>query len=515
MICVTVSRPRHRFTIAEYQAMAERGADLVELRVDALITVVDFKRLLRDRPCPAIVTCRRPQEGGSYKRTEQERLILMRTAVFEKADYVDLEFDIAKKIPRYGSTKRIISYHNFKETPADLQAIYDEAAQLDPDIIKICTMANNQSDNVRMLQFVKQTTIPTVGFCMGEYGIPSRVLCGAYGAPFTYCCPDAESSAAPGQIPFDVMKNLYQFNEITERTPVYGVVADPVAHSMSPLIHNSAFAETEMDKVYLPFRVAVDQIGDFVNNIAPQLNVKGLSVTIPHKESVIPFLEEPSPAVKRIGACNTIVWKEGRKLGFNTDYQASMDAISGIFGWQEPLEIVTTAEHPDGICSSLPLAGKTALVLGAGGVGKALAIGLKLRGATLVLSDVDQLRADSLANKIQAQSVAWEKRGELRPDLIVNCTPAGMHPNVDATPYDPAWLQSPKPGQTLGAFDCVYNPESTLFLKNAQKAGWKIATGLDMFVGQAKIQFEKFSECPAPVEIMKNAVKKATSSQQW
>ena len=515
MLCVTVSRPRHRFTIAEYKAMAERGADLVELRIDTLLTVVDFKRLLRERPCPAIITCRRPQEGGNYKRSEQERLILMRTAVFEKADYVDLEFDLAKQIRRYGPTKRIISYHNFKETPADLQAIYDEAAQLDPDIIKICTMANNQEDNVRMLNLVKQAAIPTVGFCMGEFGIPSRVLCGAYGSPFTYCCPDAESSAAPGQIPFDFMKNLYQFNEITERTPVYGVVADPVAHSMSPLIHNSAFAENEMDKVYLPFRVAPDQIDDFVNKIAPQLKVRGLSVTIPHKESVIPLLDEPSPAVERIGACNTIVWKDGKKFGFNTDYQASMDAISGIFGWAEPLAIVKTDENPDGICAEQPLAGKTALILGAGGVGKALAIGLKLRGAELVLADIDQLRAESLAHKIGVRSIEWDKRGEIQPDLIVNCTPVGMHPNVDATPYDPAWLRIPAPGQTYGAFDCVYNPESTLFLKNAQKANWKTATGLDMFVGQAKIQFEKFSECPAPVEVMRTAVKKATSSQQW
>lgn len=181
MICVSIGRGRHRMMIAEHRHLVEQGAELVELRLDYILQSVNLKRLLGDRPSPVVITCRREQDGGQWKESERDRLMLLRTAIIEGADYVDLEEDTAAQVPRYGKTKRIISYHNFRETPQNLEEIHERLSKLDADIVKMATMANEPRDNFRMLQLMQKAKIPTVAICMGDIGTPSRLLAGKYG----------------------------------------------------------------------------------------------------------------------------------------------------------------------------------------------------------------------------------------------------------------------------------------------------------------------------------------------
>ena len=180
MICVTIARTRHKMMIAEYRAACEQGASLAELRLDYLRREPDFKRLLEFRHCPIVATCRRPRDGGRFGGPEEKRLMQLRFAIAAGVEYVDLELDIARKIPRFGQTKRIISYHNFETTPQNLPSIHEAMLELDPDIVKIVTLAETPEDNIRMLQLVQSSRVPMVGFCMGDLGVPSRVLCGKY-----------------------------------------------------------------------------------------------------------------------------------------------------------------------------------------------------------------------------------------------------------------------------------------------------------------------------------------------
>jgi 3-dehydroquinate dehydratase/shikimate dehydrogenase len=165
------------------------------------------------------------------------------------ADYVDLEDGIAAVLPRTGTSKRIVSWHNFVETPENLDAVYDRLAAQDADVVKIACFAQTPLDSLRMLDLVKRkrnAKIPLVGFCMGEFGVPSRILCQAFGSPFTYCQPTAEQALAPGMMAWDVMRDLYRAGELTPEVEVFGVIADPVGHSMSPVIHNSAFIKNQL-----------------------------------------------------------------------------------------------------------------------------------------------------------------------------------------------------------------------------------------------------------------------------
>ena len=215
----------------QHVAMADDGAKLVELRLDYLKATPDVPGLLRDRPTPVIMTCRRKVDRGRFRGEESERISLIKQAIVGGADYVDLEGDIAKTVRRYGSTKRIISYHNFLETPQNLDEIHKELASLDADIVKIATTAQTPSDAVRMLELVKRKSadgMPTVGFCMEECGVFSRVLCGKYGSPLTYATFSEERVLAPGQLTYHEMRDRYRYESIGEKTAVFAVVGDDV-----------------------------------------------------------------------------------------------------------------------------------------------------------------------------------------------------------------------------------------------------------------------------------------------
>lgn len=491
IICVSVGRGRHRHLIAEHQHLAQNGAKLVELRLDCIQTKPNLSRLLADKPCPVIITVRRLKDGGHWQHSETDRVMLLRQAIAAGVDYVDLEEDVAASIPRFGKTKRIVSLHNFQETPKDLSEIHSRLAGLNADIVKIATMANSPLDNIAMLSLVKNAKVPTVGICMGDMGTPSRILTGKFGAPFSFASFHAERTLAPGQLSFEQMKDIYNYEQINADTEVYGVIADPVGHSLSPLIHNAGFRNLNLNKVYVPFRVPREMLGPFIRQ-CETLGIHGLSVTIPHKEEILKYLKKTDDATKEIGACNTVVFRSGETLGLNTDYTAAMGAIDKVFGGTE------TAHG---------LAGKVALVLGAGGVSRAIAWGLKRRGVDVVITSRTNEKAEELARKLGCRSVSWAMRHSLTPRLIVNGTPLGMHPNVNETPYEAHYLR-----EGVVVFDTVYNPEQTLLIKNARDVDCTTITGVDMFVGQAALQFRHFTGQDLQHEPLRQVVRRAINA---
>ena len=214
MICVSIGRSRHKHMLAEHAHLCEQGAELVELRLDYISSRVNIQRLLKDRPCTTVITVRREQDGGKYTGSEDARLIMLREAIANGVEYIDLEDDIAGKIPRFGKTKRIISYHSFRNTPDNLRELHARLKSLDADIVKIATMANQPHDNLRMLEMMQESDSPTIGMCMGDIGTPSRILGPKFGAPFTYATFHHERALAPGQLSYDQMVNVYRHNRI-------------------------------------------------------------------------------------------------------------------------------------------------------------------------------------------------------------------------------------------------------------------------------------------------------------
>jgi len=486
VICVSIGRGRHKQVIAEHRHLVEQGARLVEIRLDYIRRNITLKRILKDRPSPIVITCRRQQDGGKWEGTEDNRIILLRAAIVAGADYIDLEEDIADQVPRYGATKRIISLHDFDETPQDLAAIHARLASKDADIVKIACLANCPNDVTRMLRLLESSTIPTIGICMGDIGASSRILAGKFGSPFTYGTFHHERQLAPGQLSFQQMTDTYRYESIDADTEVYGVIADPVGHSMSPIIHNAAFSALGMNRVYVPLRVPRDYLEQFIQE-APELGIRGLSVTIPHKENVMAMLTKIESGARKIGAVNTVVFDGDEVIGYNTDLYGAM---------------LSLAEAADEDPDSKWLDGKSVLILGAGGVARAIAIGVVDRGAKLQVASRTYERSMNLASETKSEAIEWEQRHQVNPDVLINCTPVGMHPAVNETPFEKSGMN-----RRMIVFDTIYNPEQTLLLKTARENGCKTISGVEMFVKQAELQFKFFTDQEAPSDVMRNTLR--------
>jgi 3-dehydroquinate dehydratase/shikimate dehydrogenase len=481
--------------IGEHKQLVEQGAELVELRLDYIGRAVNLGRLLKDRPGPVVLTVRRRQDGGRWTKSEQDRLMLLRSAIVAGAEYVDIEADVASQIPRYGTTKRIISYHDFSGTPDNLEELHAAMAEEDADIVKIATMANSFHDNLRMLDLMRRAKVPTIGICMGELGMITRILANRFGAPFTYATYSTDKKMAPGQLNWKEMTRLYDVKHIDEQTELFGVIADPVAHSYSPIIHNAAFASEQLNARYLPLRVPQDDLHNFID-AAEKIGIKGISITIPHKERSLDYCTQAEASANGIGAINTMIFHDGERLGYNTDYRAAMDCI---------IEILGNKQLP----KENALQGVTAMVLGAGGVSRAIAWGLKQRHADVMVASRTEERARHMASDIGCRVVPWEDRHNQKVQLLVNGTPVGMHPNVNASPFKASALN-----QFMVVFDTVYNPENTLLIKYAQQTQCRIITGVDMFVRQAAYQFKLFTGKEAPAKLLRKTIKQATNPVQ-
>jgi 3-dehydroquinate dehydratase/shikimate dehydrogenase len=491
LICTTIGRGRHASLREEWNAAAEAGVDMVELRIDCLRREPDLKRILAERYTPLVFTIRRGADGGLWRGSEEKRQALLREAIALGVDYVDLEMDIAPKIRRYGKTRRIISYHNAKVVPAELEDIASQCAEMDPDVVKVATNVSTIAEATRVLKLGSRLNVPTIAIAMGEIGFFTRVLGPKFGAPFTYAGFNPERTFAPGMPQWADLDRDFCYGQINAETEVFGVIGDPIGQSLSPAIHNAAFRQLGLNKVLVPFLIPAGALADSLKELE-WLGVKGYSVTIPHKEAVIPLLARKDGAVERVGSCNTMVWQDGEWVGYNTDYRAAMQSLEDALGG-----------HTDNEDAS-PLFEKQVLILGAGGVARAIAFGLARRGANITITNRHEERATDLAEEVGCRTVNWAQRASTLCDIVVNCTPVGMHPNVDDTPVPPATFSR----AGMVAFDTVYHPENTMFLKLARERAGTTVSGVAMFVLQAAHQFKLYTGQEAPSDLMREVIRR-------
>ncbi len=491
-LCVSITETTAPAVIAAMKTLPA-GVDMAEVRLDCLdgdYTAIksDLQKICENRDRPIIVTNRPVWEGGGWSAGETWRLLLLKEAADMGADYVDVELRSLSNISLSElPTRKIISYHNYEETPSDLEIIYRQCRYSGADIVKIATTAADISDSARMLGFLKKHSgAPPhlIALCMGEEGIATRVLAPKFGGYLSFASQGAGKNSAPGQIEWRDMIGMYRFKQINAATGIYGVMADPVSHSMSPAIHNAAFASRDINAVYLPLKVK--DPAQFLDSFQP-LGVEGLSVTIPHKTAVIPLMDELDDLAARVGALNTVNISDGRRFGYNTDVAAAL----GVLG-----EAVKKRRNGD-------LSRCSILLIGAGGTARALACGLSGSIRSLVIANRTVSRAEELAAGTGALACSLEEMENHRPDIIINTTSVGMHPETGKTPVA-ARMLAEKPIVA----DAVYNPIETRLLREAKEAGCITASGFDWFVDQAAEQFRIWTGRQAPRELMAEVVRR-------
>ncbi len=461
MICVPIIGPDNKSAL-EQIGWAQTLADFVELRLD-LIEAPNVSELVTASEKPVIATCRPISCGGRYVGDEQDRLAILRTAAKAGAFYVDVELSSAAQIGDIGQAKLIISHHDCERTPDNLPQIYRRMAELEPDIIKIATYANGICDNLKIFDLLRNARITTTAFCMGDKGTFSRILGRKFGSALTYAALHSDEITAEGQLTAREVCDFYNYASIGPETKVYGVVGENLSQSLSHVYHNLAFSKAEVPAVYVKFPVT--DISDFLEKFRHIFD--GLSITTPHKESIIPFLDETSAVAKRIGSVNTVSKIDGHLVGDNFDHAGGAKALG----------------------DSEAIQGKTAIIIGAGGTAKALAYGIKSLGANIVIVDRTLSRAEKLAKDVGGVVRNFDFLHSRDYQILVNATPVGSDPFSEDTLAPATCLRS-----DLLVFDAVY-PHKTRLLRDAERIGCRTVNGLAMFVNQA---YEQMNIWTAP-----------------
>jgi 3-dehydroquinate dehydratase/shikimate dehydrogenase len=483
LLCVSLTEKSTDSMLAAMHSLP-RAVDIVELRIDTM-EECDLPRLCGARDRPLIVTNRAVREGGGSNEPESQRLARLREAARLGAEYVDVEVDSAAELgPLPGGTARIVSFHDPHGTPQNLPAVLRRVLDTNPDVAKIVATACSADDLPPILDLLRRHggSPPLIALSMGEDGFPSRVLAARFGAFLTFASPHPGRESAPGQMTYRQMLDLYRAHRVDAHTRVYGVIADPVAHSMSPAVHNASFAALGLNAVYLPFRV-VDP-ARFLEGFVP-LGLEGASVTVPHKEAALRLMDHVDPLAQTVGAVNTVHVRPDGLYGCNTDVAAAVGSV----------------ERAVARAGLQPLQERHVLLVGAGGAGRAFGHGLRGKVGRLTIANRTAERGRTLAAELGARFCSLGDVADLRPDVLINATSVGMWPHVDRSPVPPGMLR-----KGMVVFDSVYNPPRTRLLQDAERAGAVPTSGVEWFVDQAAAQFELWTGADAPREVMYAAV---------
>jgi 3-dehydroquinate dehydratase / shikimate dehydrogenase len=485
-VCVAVTGSDPAELVEKAESLV-RDNPFLEFRLDYLprpaLALPKIKSFFEVYPHAVVIaTCRRAANGGKFRGTVAAQLELLSKAAASGCQLVDLELQSAAKCKADQLQKLraraalILSFHDFHATKK-LDETLAKMQHYPADFYKVVSTATTLYDNVVMMKFLEKESDrhSLVGLCMGEQGLISRTLSVRAGSAFTFAAVGPGEQTAPGQVTAQDLRSVYRIEQVDVATRVYGVAGDPVAHSLSPIIMNTAMRRENVNAVYLALHAKT--LKDLLACVR-DIPIHGLSITMPYKEAILQHLDNTDSHTTKIGACNTVVRaQDGKLYGFNTD-------TAGVV---RPLE------------QRLALEGARILVLGAGGAARAAVFGLKERGCEVFILNRTPAPAQKLARQAKARTIKRPDLRKLAFDVIVNATPVGMS-NTRESPLSENEINAKY------AFDMVYDPAETRFLKAAKARGAQIIPGIEMFVHQAARQFEIWTGKPAPWDDMLRVV---------
>lgn len=431
---------------------------ILEFRLDLFSEyTIDSLATLREKiKQPIIFTLRKKQQGGSYTKSESSRLDEIKRLAALFPTYLDLEYDIHPEFVKaitlaFPTIKFIISYHDFSQTPDDLEVILKKMQPISAHLYKIVTQACSTNDALKMLVFTRKYA-PLLGMCMGEKGVLTRILGRVMGSPWTYAY--ISQKTAEGQLSVEDLSSIYATPQFTQNCALFGLIGGSVSQSLSHYSHNRVMRECNLDAVYVKMAVATHELEEFFF-LAKQIGFQGLSVTMPLKEQVIPFLNQIHPDAKRIGAVNTILLQNGTLTGFNTDGIGALEAIE----------------------AKMKVHGKKMVIIGAGGAARAIIYEAKRRGAHILVLNRTKEKALDLALEFEVEGGGLELIAT-NYDILINTTPSPLPIPADAIRSNSLVM------------DIKTVPKMSPLMEIALKKGCTLVFGYEMFINQALVQYE-------------------------
>ena len=482
------------------------GAEIIELRMDYLagLNVDKTKELVncaRKTKLPIIVTCRDKTQGGAGDWPLSLRAEILIEALNYGVEFIDCEFENFSKIQeklkpslkQNPKARIILSAHNFDGPwqQGKLVQLYDDIKAACPGAIpKLVYAAKHINDCFEVFDLLHNKKGGVIAFCMGTDGFISRMLAKKFNSFLSFASVSDDSSTAPGQITVKQLKGLYRWQDLKADTEIFGVIGDPVGHSLSPAIFNASFDAGGINALYVPVLIRGDKnaFNIFMDNVIDRsyLDFGGFSVTIPHKSHALDYVnasgEYVEPLAENIGAVNTLkVGFNGIVSGYNTDYAGALDAL---------MAALDVSRHD--------LHGTSVAVIGAGGAARAVVAGLADVGAKITIYNRTVSKAKFLSEEFNCKCAPLAAVSDMDAKIVINCTSIGMYPNTESSIVSSDCI---KPDMVV--FDTVYNPLETKLLQYAVQVGAKVVNGAEMFVRQAMAQYKIFTGSDADEKIIR------------
>ncbi|CAN0899085.1 Bifunctional 3-dehydroquinate dehydratase/shikimate dehydrogenase, chloroplastic [Linum grandiflorum] len=517
LVCTPLERETTGGMLCAMEKAKAEGADVVELRMGSLSFshISQVEMLLAQRPLPTIVSYSRLRSSSAEERKQSRSTCLqvLRLALELDVEFVEIDYEIASDASmveevlesRGSNIKLIVSSHVNGQKPSaeELGNLIASMQSTGADVIKLVIDVESITDLAPVFRMLTHSQVPLIALAVGSRGLISQLLGPKFGGCFVYGSLDEDKAVAGGIPTLSSLRKVYKLEHLNSDTKIFGLISNPVGHSKGPILHNPAFRHTGYNGIYVPMQV--DDIKEFFT-IYTSTDFAGFSVGIPHKEAAVGCCDEVDPLAKLIGAVNTIVRraKDGKLVGYNTDCEASISAIEDALRVGEKGRVFRNRGYLEDNSSSScggPLAGKTFVVVGAGGAGRALAFGAKSRGAKrIVIFNRNFERAKALAAAVSGEALPYESLDAFQPEkgmILANASAIGMEPNTDTTPVSKVYDL---------VFDAVYTPRNTRLLQEAGEAGATVVSGVEMFIRQALGQFTLFTGGLAPEAFMRKLV---------
>ncbi|XP_065861270.1 bifunctional 3-dehydroquinate dehydratase/shikimate dehydrogenase, chloroplastic-like [Euphorbia lathyris] len=498
VVCTPIECKSAEEMLSSMDKARAEGADIVELSIHIhSISFSQLHQLIQLRTLPSILSFR-PNANADTKTT---CLQILRLATDLHVEFVEMDYEVASSVDmaqyiyNRSNTKLIVSsYINAGKPSAEKLATQIALMQsTGADVIKLVINVDNITHLAPLFKMLAHCQVPLIALAVGSRGLISQLLSPKFGGFLVY--GSLADHPVHGMPTLFSLRHVYKLEYINADTKVFGLISNPVGHSKGPILHNPAFRYTGYNGIYVPMQV--DDINEFFTTYT-STDFAGFSVGIPHKEAAVSCCDEVHPLAKSIGAVNTIVRRpaDGKLVGYNTDCEASITAIEDALR-----ERRATGK---GASDTSPLAGKTFVLIGAGGAGRALAFGAKSRGARVVVFNRNYERAKALALAVSGEALPFDNIDRFHPEngmILANASAVGMEPNADQSPVTKDALK-----RYELVFDAVYTPRNTRLLQEAKEVGAIVVSGVEMFIRQALGQFRLFTDGLAPEAFMRKLV---------
>lgn len=481
MICITIAQESRRMALVDMLNAAMLGADVIEVRLDRFEKDANLSELVAAKRKPLIFSCKRPDDGGTWEGTEEERLVLLRAGVIAKADYVEIEADVADQIRPFPGCQRVISYTNLNETPRDIAEIYKDMLTKKPDVIKLTCKASTPEEAWPLVQLLAKPTVPTVVVGLGPLGLMLSLLGCKIGAPWAVAALEKGMEAYPGQPTINDLVERYHYRDIGKKTRFVGVAGTDERAATAAGLFNTAFAAIEQHHRALPIHVGNLKL---FRKIADAVRLQGV------------LLEED--------------FMEGLHEIAQYDDSAKTPVLAGDFllpqadGWLASNTLGTTVGQA--LLASLnvsgeqPLKGRTVMLAGVGALTKMVAGPLRALGAALITASKQKDAAHTMSQTFGGRHLLWDAIYTTSHDILVigrdgPRSAEDILSDDETMPLHPSYLKS---GMTV--LDLTAGVRPSKFLREAQSRGATIIGGGQLLLEQVRTCVERIVGVPVPRE---------------